>query len=258
MLNKDRTARNFSLAAETYDKKARWQASIAEYCLKFIPPQFSTALDLGCGTGTIALRLQQLNPEAEVHGIDIAEGMISAAQKRSIKEKTPQVVFQLGDMEHIPYPNESFDLVISNLSLQWLDNPQQCFSEVHRILKPEGRFVFTTILDGSLLELQETYQKIKHTYTHPLLSPVRVKDALNAAGLIIFGAETFTNTLHYKTFTEMLESIRGIGAKAQQAKPLTKTKLKQLTEQYPHTQQGYPVSYEVLLCTALKIEVGYN
>ena len=37
-----------------------------------------------------------------------------------------------------------------------------------------------------------------------------------------------------------------------------KTKLQQLTEQYTHNKQGYPVSYEVLLCTALKIEVGYN
>lgn len=258
MLNKDRTARNFSQAAATYDQKARWQAQVADYCLQFITPQYTSVLDLGCGTGTMAIKLQQKAPAAEIHAIDIAEGMIREAQKRSIQEKVPQINFQLGDMEYIPYPAESFDLVVSNLSLQWLENPQQCFSEVQRVLKPEGRFIFTTVIDGSLSELQATYEKIKHAYTHPLLAPMRIKDALNTAGLIIFGAETFANTIYYKTFTDMLDSIRGIGAKAHQAKPLTKTKLAQLTKLYPHNPQGYPVTYEVMFCTALKIEVGYN
>lgn len=258
MLNKDRTARNFSKAAATYDQKARWQANVAAHCLQYIPQKFTNALDLGCGTGTMAIHLQKKNPEAEIHGIDLAEGMIYEAQKRSIKEKVPQIIFQLGDIEHIPYPNESFDLVVSNLSLQWLENPQNCFTEVQRVLKPEGRFIFTTLLDGSLIELQKTYQKIKHPYTHPLLSAARIKDALNTTGLIIFGIETFTNTLYYKTFPELIDSVRGIGAKTHQAKPLTKTKLKQLIEQYPRHKQGYPITYEVLLCTALKIEMGYN
>ena len=258
MLNKNHTARSFSKAAALYDRKALWQKDVAQYLLQFVPPQFSNALDLGCGTGTLALNLQKINPAAEIHGIDIAEGMIYEALKRSIKEKSPEVLFNIGDMEHIPYPDESFDLVVSNLSLQWLDEPNRCFAEVQRVLRPEGRFIFTTLIDGSMPELQEAYAAIQHTHSHPLISAERIKEALNAAGLIIFGLEMFTDTLYFKTFPELLESIRGIGAKAQNTQPLTKTKLQKLTQAYAHETKGYPVSYDVILCTALKIAVGYN
>jgi ubiquinone/menaquinone biosynthesis C-methylase UbiE len=86
--------------------------------------------------------------------------MIFAAQQRSVLAQTPELIFNVGDMEAIDYPAESFDLIISNLSLQWLNSLERSFQEIARVLKPDGRFVFSTVLQGSLIELHQLIKKL--------------------------------------------------------------------------------------------------
>ena len=100
-------------------------------------------LDVGCGTGTLAIAATDVTGEAgEVHGVDPSPEMIDVAQKKAARSGR-HVRFQMGVIEALPYPDDEFDLVLSSLMLHHLpDDPKQKgFAEVLRVLKPGGRFL---------------------------------------------------------------------------------------------------------------------
>ncbi len=97
-------------------------------------------LELGYGAGQTALELGKLG--FEVHGLDISDGFAEVAMKRC-KEECPEGKFYLkaGNIEaDYPYESETFDLVVVVGALQYLYNPDDCFKEAHRVLKPGGYF----------------------------------------------------------------------------------------------------------------------
>jgi demethylmenaquinone methyltransferase/2-methoxy-6-polyprenyl-1,4-benzoquinol methylase/phosphoethanolamine N-methyltransferase len=100
-------------------------------------------LDVGCGTGTLAIAASDLTGEAgEVHGVDPSPEMIEVAQRKAAGSGR-HVRFQMGVIEALPYPDNEFDLVLSSLMLHHLpdDLKQKGFAEVVRVLKPGGRFL---------------------------------------------------------------------------------------------------------------------
>ena len=96
-------------------------------------------LDIGCGTGDLThLAQTAVYPAGHVIGIDAAAEMIAVAQ-----EKYPQGDFRLAAVEQLPFPDSSFDVVISSLVLHHLpgDLQEAAMREVCRVLKPNGRSV---------------------------------------------------------------------------------------------------------------------
>jgi SAM-dependent methyltransferase len=89
-------------------------------------------LDLGCGDGQLTTRLQTTG--AEVVGVDASEPMVAAARARGIAADQ-------ANAESLPYADASFDAVFSNAALHWVRNHDAMMAEVHRVLKPGGRFV---------------------------------------------------------------------------------------------------------------------
>ena len=89
-------------------------------------------LDLGCGDGQLTQKLAQAG--AQVTGVDASAEMAAAARALG-------VVAEVGNAEALPYPDRSFDAVFSNAALHWVRNQDAMLAEVHRVLKPGGRFV---------------------------------------------------------------------------------------------------------------------
>lgn len=89
-------------------------------------------LDLGCGDGQLTQRLAQTG--AQVTGVDASAEMAAAARALG-------VVAEVGNAEALPYPDRSFDAAFSNAALHWVRNQDAMLAEVHRVLKPGGRFV---------------------------------------------------------------------------------------------------------------------
>lgn len=99
-------------------------------------------LDAGCGTGMMALRVAVQYPACTLHGIDLSPKMIAAA-RRDAKEQGLAMDFRVGSITDLPYPDGSFDVVITNIIYHHLDlaEKRQAVGEIARVLEPGGRYV---------------------------------------------------------------------------------------------------------------------
>lgn len=96
-------------------------------------------LDLGCGTGTLALMIKKAQPEAEVVGLDADPQMLGVAIGKAEREAAA-VRFDKAMAYDLPYPDASFDRVLSSLMIHHLKSPDKARAarEIHRVLKPGG------------------------------------------------------------------------------------------------------------------------
>ena len=99
-------------------------------------PSPSHILDLGTGTGVVALALGERYPEAEVVGVDLSPGMIEEARGNLSPELGGHVRFEVGDASELSYPDGAFDLVV-------LSNMIPFYDELARIVASEGTLVFS-------------------------------------------------------------------------------------------------------------------
>ena len=96
-------------------------------------------LDICCGTGEFSAAAQQRG--ARVTGIDFASTMIDIAA-----EKVPQASFVTGDAEYLDFEDDRFDAAVCSFGLWHLAEPDRALAEAARVLKPRGRFIYTTWL----------------------------------------------------------------------------------------------------------------
>ena len=103
-------------------------------------------LDVGCGTGTLAIEAAKaVGPNGRVDGIDPSPEMIARAKSKALVSGQ-NAHFQEAGIESVPFPDRSFDAVLSSLMFHHLDGPLQLagLAEIHRVLAPGGRL---TIID---------------------------------------------------------------------------------------------------------------
>ena len=96
-------------------------------------------LEVGSGPGRLAAKLAALAPEVQVTGVDIAPEMVARANALAARSGVAdRVAFRVGDVAALPFPDASFDVVVSTFSLHHWPHPANGLAEIYRVLRPGG------------------------------------------------------------------------------------------------------------------------
>ena len=244
----------FEKAASTYDDAAVLQNEIGDRLMErldYVRLQPRRVLDLGAGTGMFTRALMKRYRKADVVALDIARPMLQRVKQRAGWLRKPGCV--CGDSESLPFVDDSFDLIFSNLMLQWCTDLQATFVELRRVLSPGGLLMFTTFGPDTLMELRASWEAVDgYTHINSFIDLHDVGDSLMHTHWAEPVMDSEYITVTYPELRGLMQDLKQIGAHnvtSGRPRGLTgKRHLQQLVEAYePFRKDGVlPASYEVV------------
>ena len=131
-----------ALAGRYAESSARRNKAIAKRFIDMLREtgfEKARILDAGCGAGDVLIELARACPEAKMVGIDLSEPLLdvarAAAQSAGVAER---VSFETGNVQAMPFEDDSFDVVVSLNMLHYVEDPVAMLNEIERVLAPHG------------------------------------------------------------------------------------------------------------------------
>jgi malonyl-CoA O-methyltransferase len=218
--------------------------------LELVPER---VLDVGSGPGRASEALHLRFPNADVVALDAALPMLQAAASRA----SSGFARVGGDAEVLPFADASFDLLHSNLCLQWCDDPGLAIAEFARVLKPGSLLLFTTFGPATLHELRTAFAAADaKPHVGRFVDMHDIGDALLTTGFRDPVLERDDFTVTYADALTLMRELRAIGATnadAKRERALTgKAHLKRVIDAYEafRTDGALPATYEVVYAQA--------
>jgi len=189
-------------------------------------------LDLGSGGGIdVLLSAKRVGPTGKAYGLDMTDEMLALANENMRKAGAQNVEFLRGEIEHIPLPDNSVDVIISNCVINLSADKRQVLTEAFRVLKPGGRFaVSDVIVRGGVpaavkknmelwigcvagaLEEQEFLSLLRDIgFENASIEPTRVYKSEDASAFLAgsgLDAETFAREIDGKFFSGFVRAMK--------------------------------------------------
>ena len=144
-----------------------------------------TVLDLGSGGGIdVLLSARRVGPSGKAYGLDELDEMLALARRNQLEAGVENVEWLKGDIEAIPLPAETVDVVISNCVINLAGDKRQVLREAARVLKPGGRFAVSDVIADADMDAATKADMAAYTgCIAGALTRAEFVDALAAAGL---------------------------------------------------------------------------
>lgn len=148
-------------------------------------------LDLGCGAGFDCLAAAiEVGRSGRVVGLDMTPEMVRLARRHAADAAVPNVTILQGEIESLPFPDASFDVVISNCVINLCADKERILAEAHRVLKPNGRLAITDIVAVAPLPPEMKTDLALHTGCVAGATPIdEISRMLRAAGFTTWTIE---------------------------------------------------------------------
>ena len=223
--------RHFARAAATYDDAAVLQKEIGTRLaerLDVVKLAPAAVLDAGCGTGDAQAELAARYPSARYVGLDAALPMLDAASSKAGLRRSAfarifatfasgrtasEPRFVCADIAAMPFAPGTFDLVWSNLVLQWVGDLPRALAEMNRVLAVGGLATFTTFGPDTLKELRAAFTGVDgHVHVSRFTDMHDIGDMLVGAGFADPVMQMDMMTLTYRDGGTMMRDLKAIGA----------------------------------------------
>ena len=221
-LDKKQLRTAFERAASSYDQAAVLQREISNRMLsrlEYIKYQPDVILDAGSGTGYGSQQLAKRYPNSQLIAMDIAWAMLSHARpntawwQRLLPLLQQHSYYVCADIEQIPVKNESVGMVWSNLALQWCNDLEHTFAEMHRILRTDGLVMFSTFGPDTLKELRQSFAQVDaFSHVNRFIDMHDIGDLLVHNGFSTPVMDMEYITLTYSDVTSVMRDLKAIGA----------------------------------------------
>jgi len=208
MLDQNAIRRGFERAAAGFDEHAFLHREIRGRLLdrlQAVRIEADTVVDLGAGTGAAVPDLQRRFPGAAILPVDLTPAMLSAG--------AAAVAGICGDAARLPLPDDSIDVVFSNLMLHHCPDPSAALADVRRVLRSPGVALFTSFGPTSFLELGRAWATAdRFTHVAPFMDMHDLGDALIRSGFAEPVLDSQVLTITYGEFDRLVADLRGAGA----------------------------------------------
>ena len=154
----ERPAKVWSAGGDNYNQVSRGIADSIEHAvLRLNPRPGERILDLATGTGWTSRVVARRG--AMVTGVDIADGLLQAAERQAAAERLP-IRYLPGDAESLPFDDAAFDAIVSTCGVMFASRPEDAASELARVCRPGGRIALTTwTSDGNLFKMFQVMKR---------------------------------------------------------------------------------------------------
>jgi malonyl-CoA O-methyltransferase len=263
MIDKKKIRRSFNSHAAAYDASAHLQRRVAEELAERIERLGiapAAILDIGTGTGYIPLSMSRLFPAASLHACDLARSMLLVARDKIAGRHGRTHGFVNADAEFLPYRSGTFDLVVSSLAYQWLENWRTAFREAARVLRSGGVFCFTTLGSGTLSELKDSYRRSYQARgnggspaLHQFARQEDLRDMLTNGGFGEVSVQGRLEREYHADVRQLLIGLKSIGAQngsqnrqSGLGRPQVFRGMIDIYERSYRDPRGIPATYELL------------
>ncbi|MBO6273766.1 malonyl-ACP O-methyltransferase BioC [bacterium] len=230
-MTKELIKKRFSKSLYTYDENALAQKEMSKKLVSMVKHKEPiSVLEIGCGTGFVTKEVFNNYEISKYDAVDLVQGC-----EKFLSDISSKINFYCADIENYT-PQQKYDLIISNASMQWLDNLQKYIDNTMKYLKPNGIFAFTIFGDGNYKEMEQFIPKPLTYY-----SIDKIKDICKKYNIEKITQETIK--IEFKTPRDILHHIQNTGVNALNETRWTKSDLTNFENNYPKENNTYQLTY---------------